>query len=74
MVLDEAARALLGGGKLEQLRQYVRKHQMLWLQEAALTKVVDGTTSIQEITRALGADADKPIQPPQHPDAEDLAA
>jgi hypothetical protein len=29
---------------------------MLWLQEAALAKVVEGETSISEITRVLGGE------------------
>ena len=66
MVLDDEARNILAEGNLEQLRAHLRKNKMLWLQEAALAKVVDGITSIQEITRALGKDADKPMPLPQH--------
>jgi general secretion pathway protein E len=53
MVLDDNARKLIAAGQLDQLRGYLRKQKMLWLQEAALAKVIDGTTSITEITRAL---------------------
>jgi type II secretory ATPase GspE/PulE/Tfp pilus assembly ATPase PilB-like protein len=53
MVLDDQARALIVAGQLDQLRAYLRKQKMLWLQEAALARVVDGTTSIAEITRVL---------------------
>lgn len=55
MCFDDQARQLLASGQLDQLRAHLRKNRMLWLQEAALAKVVDGTTSISEITRALGA-------------------
>ncbi len=54
MVLDEQARQLLGKGNLNGLRSHVRKNKMLWLQEAALAKVVNGQTSISEVMRALG--------------------
>lgn len=53
MVLDDDARHLIQAGKLDQLRAYLRKNKMLWLQEAALHKAVKGTTSISEITRAM---------------------
>lgn len=59
MVLDDEARALLTLGQVEPLRAYLRKQKMLWLQEAALMKVIEGETSINEITRAL-ANAKEP--------------
>ena len=62
MILDDAARALIAAGELEQLRAHLRKGRMLWLQEAALTKVVEGTTAIAEVSRAMGKEekAEKP--------------
>ena len=53
MVLDTQARQLIAKQDLDQLRVYLRKNKMLYLQEAALARVVDGTTSIAEITRVL---------------------
>lgn len=53
MVLDDDARKLIAQGQLDQLRAHLRKQRMLWLQEAALTRVVEGVTSIAEIGRAL---------------------
>jgi general secretion pathway protein E len=53
MVLDDAARRLIAAGQLDQLRAYLRKNKMKLLQEAALDKVVEGVTSIAEITRVL---------------------
>ena len=54
MALDDEARQLLGRGQLDQLRSHLRKQKMMYLQEAALQKVVDGTTSISELTRVFG--------------------
>lgn len=54
LVLDDEARKLLAAGQLDQVRAHLRKQRMLWLQEAALNKVVQGVTSITEVQRALG--------------------
>ena len=53
MVLDNDARKLVAAGQLDQLRAHLRKQRMLWLQEAALMKVVEGVTAVAEISRAL---------------------
>ena len=53
MILDDDARKLIAQGQLDQLRAHLRKQRMLWLQEAALTRVVEGVTAIAEIGRAL---------------------
>ena len=61
---------------LNALRAQCRKERMLYLQEQALRKVIDGTTSIQEVLRITaekpakgakkaGAPADKEKQEPQ---------
>jgi len=54
MVLDDKARQILASGQLDQFRAHLRRAKMLYLQESALLKVVEGLTSISEITRALG--------------------
>ena len=54
MELDDETRKLWAAGQVEQFRALLRKKKMLWLQEAALMRVIDGTTSIQETMRALG--------------------
>lgn len=54
MAFDDEARKLLAAGHLDPLRAYLRKQKMLWLQEAALMKVVEGETSIGEVTRIMG--------------------
>ncbi len=53
LVLDEEARKLIAAGDLNQLRAHVRRQRTLWLEEAALAKVVNGTTSIAECMRAM---------------------
>lgn len=54
MVLDPQARALIAANQLDQLRNHLRRQQrMIWLQEAALARVVDQSTSISEINRVL---------------------
>jgi len=59
---DDQARELVAANQLDQLRGYLRKQQkMIWLQEAALARVVDHTTSISEINRVL---APKPVRQP----------
>lgn len=54
MVLDDEARRVLATGQIDQYRALLRRNKMLYLQETALLKVVEGLTSISEITRALG--------------------
>jgi type II secretory ATPase GspE/PulE/Tfp pilus assembly ATPase PilB-like protein len=53
MALDDQARALIAQNQMEALRTHLRKHKMLWLQEAGLFKAVEGATSIAEVTRVL---------------------
>ena len=53
MTLDDTARELVAAGQTENLRSHLRKRKMLWMQEAALAKVVEGVSDIKEITRAL---------------------
>jgi len=59
MVIDEHAKSLLRSGDLNGLRSHLRKQKMLWMQEAALAKVVSGETSISEVMRALGEGGEK---------------
>lgn len=56
MVLDDQARQFIASGQVDHARSHLRKNRMLYLQESALTKVVEGVTSISEITRVLAAD------------------
>lgn len=59
MVLDDPARQMLAQNLYDQLRAHLRKQKMLWLQEAALAKVVEGLTSISEVTRVMSEAAGK---------------
>ena len=54
MPLDDTARRLIANLQFDQLRAHLRKQKMLWLQEAALAKAMEGITTIDEITRVLG--------------------
>ena len=54
MAINDLARDYIAASNLNQLRAHLRKQRMLWLQEAALARVVEGATSIAEITRSLG--------------------
>jgi len=53
MVLDDQARSLIADNQLDQLRSHLRKQKMLWLQEAALEKAMQGETDVAEIQRVL---------------------
>ena len=57
MAFDEQARTFMAAGQYDQLRAHLRKQKVLWLQEAALAKAVEGVTSIGEITRVMGGDS-----------------
>jgi len=54
MPLDDNARRLIANLQFDQLRAHLRNDKMIWLQEAALAKAIEGITSIDEITRVLG--------------------
>lgn len=53
LVLDDEARALIASGKIDELRSHLRRKKTLWLQEAALAKVVNGSTAIAEVMRVM---------------------
>jgi len=53
MLLDDQARKYIANKEDDKLRAHLRRQRMLWLQEAALAKVVAGITDIKEVTRAL---------------------
>jgi len=55
MVLDDKARKYVATGEDDKLRAHLRRAKMLWLQEAALAKVVEGITDIKEVTRAMSS-------------------
>ncbi len=53
LVVDDTARELIATNQGDKLKAHLRKNRMLYLQESALAKVVEGVTDIKEITRAL---------------------
>ncbi|MCA9291384.1 MAG: Flp pilus assembly complex ATPase component TadA [Phycisphaerales bacterium] len=54
MVVDADARKLLAAGDLKGAMAHARRHKMIYLQEAAMSKVLSGETSIEEVLRVLG--------------------
>lgn len=54
MIIDQEARNCIASGEGEKLRAHLRKHRMVYLQEAALAKVVEGISDIKEVTRVMG--------------------
>jgi type II secretory ATPase GspE/PulE/Tfp pilus assembly ATPase PilB-like protein len=53
MVIGEETRRLIRAGDLKAAMAEARRSKMLYLQEAALRKVVDGETTIDEVVRVL---------------------
>ncbi|MCC7145482.1 MAG: Flp pilus assembly complex ATPase component TadA [Phycisphaeraceae bacterium] len=54
MAMDDPAREMVKQGQMDHLRAHLRKQQkMIWLQEAALVRVLEGATSIGEVNRVL---------------------
>jgi hypothetical protein len=60
MAFDNDARGYVAAGETDPLKNHLRKQKMMYLQEAALAKVVEGVTDIKEITRVFeGGSASK---------------
>lgn len=53
MPVDGEARSLIVSGEGERLKSHLRKQRMVYLQEAALAKVVEGVSDIKEVTRVM---------------------
>lgn len=51
MIVDSEARKLLGAGDLKAALAHARRNKMVYLQEAALSKVASGETTIDEVVR-----------------------
>jgi type II secretory ATPase GspE/PulE/Tfp pilus assembly ATPase PilB-like protein len=57
MVVDKATRALVAqGAPMKAIKAQARKARMHYLQEEGLLKVMDGTTSLNEVLRSLRVD------------------
>lgn len=54
VISDELRKLIAEDAPINILRTQCRKERMLFLQEQALRKVIDGTTSIQEVLRITG--------------------
>ncbi len=50
-LVDDEARKMLGAGDLKGALAHARRHKMIYLQEAALSKVLNGETTIEEVIR-----------------------
>jgi type II secretory ATPase GspE/PulE/Tfp pilus assembly ATPase PilB-like protein len=60
MVVDEqVAKLITDGAPVERIKAQCRKNKMYYLQEEGLLKVIDGTTSMQEILRCLKGNDEK---------------
>jgi type II secretory ATPase GspE/PulE/Tfp pilus assembly ATPase PilB-like protein len=55
-VTDEVRQLIVTGATLAQIKATCRKNRMLYLQEQALQRVIDGVTSVQELIRVSQAD------------------
>jgi general secretion pathway protein E len=53
MVVDEEGRKLLATGDLKAALAHARRNKMIYLQEAALSKVISGETDLDEVVRVL---------------------
>jgi len=58
-VTDEMAELITQGATISQIKAACRKNKMLYLQEQALQKVIEGITSVQEVIRVSRADRKK---------------
>lgn len=53
MALDHQARTYIAAGEMDRLKGHLRKRKLMYMQEAALARVVEGATDIKEVTRVL---------------------
>ncbi|MGB0767888.1 MAG: ATPase, T2SS/T4P/T4SS family [Phycisphaeraceae bacterium] len=53
MHVDREAASLIASGEGDRLKAHLRKQHMVYLQEAALSKVVEGVSDIKEVTRIM---------------------
>lgn len=65
MIVDDEIRKMLSGGDLKSALAHARRNKMLFLQEAALLKVVSGQTTIDEVLRVTAPARSAPKAEPQ---------
>ncbi len=59
LVVDDPIRKLIGeGAAIDRIKMQCRKNRMYYLQEEGLLKVIDGTTSMNEILRVLRSEGE----------------
>ena len=51
LIVDDEAKRFLAAGDLKGALSHARRNKMIYLQEAALSKVISGETSIEEVVR-----------------------
>jgi general secretion pathway protein E len=56
-IIDDEARKMLASSDLKAALAHARRKNMIYMQEAALAKVVAGETTIEEVVRAISATA-----------------
>ncbi len=64
-VVDDEARKLLAAGDLKAGLAHARRNNMVYLQEAALAKVITGETTIEEVVRATSPTSPQSAPPPR---------
>jgi len=67
MMLDDSARKMIANNDLPGAYMHCRRNNMIFLQEAALKKVVEGVTTLEEVARVVtpAKSAPKPAPEPQ---------
>jgi general secretion pathway protein E len=65
MIVGDDTRRLVLAGDLKAAMAEARRNKMIYLQEAALRKVVDGETTIEEVVRVMAPAARKPKPKPR---------
>jgi type II secretory ATPase GspE/PulE/Tfp pilus assembly ATPase PilB-like protein len=65
--VDDDVRGLLAGGDLKAALAHARRNKMIYLQEAALSKVAAGETSLDEVMRILSPAKSASPSPRQEP-------
>jgi type II secretory ATPase GspE/PulE/Tfp pilus assembly ATPase PilB-like protein len=74
MIVDDETRRLIMSGDLKAALAEARRKKMIFLQEAALRKVVDGETTIEEVARILASPRPPNPKPEPEPRADPAAA
>ncbi len=74
MLVDDDARRHLVGGDLKSALSHARRNKMIYLQEAALSKVVAGETTIEEVIRVTASARGNAEAAPRRPAADPAPA